>query len=308
MISKCLSATFLAVGLIILGFLNVPQIRAQSTQTAAAPLPSFEVASVKRSRSGENTAFHATPNRLTIRNTLMQYIIEYAYGHDWGEFGFTQLRHDQVVGGPRWVYPGEFDYEGYDIDAKVEDSVAEKFGRDCGADAFAHYGCAYRSQMMLMLQSLLADRFKLKVRWETKQGPVYALVIARGGPKFLHTKFEVPDHAAMQRNPALRPPCPDGMACIKQYMSMGRMADWLTQSLRVGRPVIDQTGLEGGYYIKIQWMPRQRQTEMDGAPPPGPSGPDIYTALQQHLGLKLKPTKGPVEYLVIEHIERPSEN
>jgi uncharacterized protein (TIGR03435 family) len=298
-------------GVVAFGLLSVVPILAQSSPPANAPLPSFEVVSVKRSRSGENTAFHAAPNRLIIRNTLMEYIIEISYGHDLGEFGFTELAHDQTVGGPSWVYPGEFDYEGYDIDAKVDDSLAEKFGKDCGADAFAHHGCAYRSQMLLMLQSLLADRCKLRVRHETKEGPVYALVIAKGGPKFLHTKFTVYSYAAMAQNPALRPPCPAGMVCVQQYTSMGLLADWLARSWRIGRPVIDQTGLQGGYYIKLQYVPEQTGSptaEIGSAPPLGPSGPSIFTAFQQQLGLKLVPTKGPVDSLVIEHIERPSEN
>jgi uncharacterized protein (TIGR03435 family) len=297
-------------GPVVFGLVNAPPVRAQSAQTADAPLPSFEVASVRRSRSGENTSFHVLPNRLTVRNYLIAYLIEFAYGHDLGEFGINGLRHNQVVGGPSWIYPGEFDYEGYDIDTKVDDSVAEKFGRDCGA-AFFHGSCGYRHQMMLMVQSLLADRFKLKVRHETKESRVYALVIAKGGPKFLHTTFPMPDDAAMQRNPALRPPCPAGMFCYQDYLSMGRVADWLSESRGVDRPVIDQTGLDGGYYIKIQWAREQPQSGnagMDNTAPFGPSGPSIFTALQQQLGLKLEPTKGPVESIVIEHIERPSEN
>lgn len=274
-------------------------------------MPSFEVTSVKRSRPGEDTAFHARPNRLVVRNMPTQYLIEIAYGHDWGEFGFTELGHDEVVGGPSWIRPGEFDYEGYDIEGKVEDSVAEKFGKDCGERAFAHSACGYRSQMMLMFQSLLADRFKLRVRHETKEGPIYALVIAKGGPKFLHTTFPVPDTTATGPGPAPRPPCPPGMVCVQHYMSMGLMADWLTRGERVGRPVIDQTGLQGGYYIKIQWAREQPQgsdTATGMAPPLLPSGPSIFAALQQQLGLKLEPTKGPVQVLVIDHIEKPSEN
>jgi uncharacterized protein (TIGR03435 family) len=163
--------------------------------------------------------------------------------------------------------------------------------------------------MILMFQSLLTDRFKLQVRRETRELPVYALVVAKGGPKF--SKSASPDSAAAQNStlpPPKRPPCPSGMFCEQDYLTMGRVADWLSESRGVDRPVIDQTGLDGGYYIKIQWVPEQRQAEIGSAAPLGPSGPDIFTALQQQLGLKLKPTKGPVEFLVIDHIERPSEN
>jgi len=296
-------------GSIVLGHINDPQIRAQSAPAASTPLPSFEVASVKRSNSHEDTSFHIQPNRLTVRNYLTAYLIEWAYGHDLGDFGFVKLRDNQLGGGPDWVRGGEFGYEGYDIDAKVDDSLAAKFGRDCGRGFF--YGrCAYRQQMILMLQSLFADRFKLKVRRETKEGPVYALVVAKGGPKFPTSLPPDSDPGAQNSAvpPPRRPPCPAGMFCYQDYLSMGRVADWLSDSRGVDRPVIDQTGLDGSYYIKIQWAPEQRQAETGSAASLGPPGPDIFTALQQQLGLKLKPTKGPVETLVIEHIERPSEN
>jgi len=285
-------------------------------------LPSFEVASVKRSRPGEDSSLKILPNRLAVRNMVMEEIIGYVYGHDMGEFGFAPPRPNELMGGPSWVYGGDFGYEGYDIEAKVDDSLAGKFGEDCGP-AFYHGSCGYREQLILMFQSLLADRFKLKMGRETKVLPVYALTVAEGGPKFLQTKFEVPDYAAMARNPTLprphRPPCPAGMTCRREYMSMARLADWLSHIPEIGRPIIDHTGLLGGYYINIQFARPQSPsgismgTENGSAgmtisPPLEPSGPSIFTAFQQQLGLKLVPTKGPVEYLVIEHIERPSEN
>ncbi len=295
-------------GLVVAGYTSGRQIPARSPQAAGASVPSFEVASIKRSGSGENTEFHILPDRLTVRNYLLAYLVGFAYGRDLGEFGFLELRHNQVVGGPRWINPGEFDYEGYDIDAKVDDSLAAQFGQDCGM-AFFRGRCAYRQQMISMLQSLLADRFKLKVRRETEEGPVYALVVAKGGPKFQASLPPDADSREGSKVPApKRPPCPAGVLCYQDYLSMGRLAAWLSDSRGVDRPVIDQTGLEGGYYIKIQWAPEQRQAEIGSAASLGPPGPDIFAALQQQLGLKLKPTKGPVETLVIEHIERPSEN
>lgn len=175
-------------------------------------MPTFEVASVRRSRPEENSSFHIVPNRLSIRNWFVSHIIQFAYARDQGEFGFTQLRDDQLVGGPNWIYPGTFSYEGYDIVAKVDDSVAARFGRDCGA-AFLRGNCGYRHEMMLMLQSLLADRFKLQVRRETEEGRVYDLVIAKGGPKFLHTKLPVPNFPVPAQRPIAPLPCPAGLAC-----------------------------------------------------------------------------------------------
>jgi uncharacterized protein (TIGR03435 family) len=215
---------------------------------------------------------------------------------------------------------GEFGYEGYDIDAKVDDSLAEKFGKDCGR-AFFRGRCAYRQQMILMLQSLFADRFKLRVRRETKEGPVYALVVAKGGPKF-PTSLP-PDSQERAENSALPPPkrqpCPPGWLCLREYTTMTRLADWFSASPQLGRPVIDQTGVEGLCYLELRYAREQGQTEggtgsessnsgVGTAPPLVPSGPSLFSALQDQLGLKLKPTKGPVETLVIEHIERPTDN
>jgi uncharacterized protein (TIGR03435 family) len=250
---------------------------------------------------------------------LTEYLIEWAYGTDLGDYGFMKLRDNQVVGGPDWVRAGEFGYEGYDIEAKVDDALAEQFGKDCGV-AFFHGRCAYRQQLMLMFQSLFEDRFKLRVRRDTKEGPVYALVVAKGGPKF---QSGLPPETIIHRHdhslpPPKREPCPPRWLCLQEYTTMARLADWFSGDPQLGRPVIDRTGLTGVCYIKLQFAREPSPGGMSAAqdsgagaslaPPPVPAGPSIFTALQQQLGLKLKPTKGPVETLVIEHIERPSEN
>jgi uncharacterized protein (TIGR03435 family) len=225
-------------------------------------------------------------------------LIELAYGHDFGDFGFRSLRDDRLVGGPIWVGgwigPKGLQYEGYDVDAKVDDSLAEKFGKDCG-HAFYDGSCGYREQMILMVQSLLADRFKLKVRRETREDRVYALVVAKDGPKFLHTTFALPP-----------PPCPAEMYCLQGYISMGLLADRLSAGL-TDFPVIDQTGLKGGYYINLQW-PLKPSVAGTHIAPQVASKASMFAALPQQLGLELEPTQGPVEVLVIDHIERPAEN
>jgi uncharacterized protein (TIGR03435 family) len=166
--------------------------------------------------------------------------------------------------------------------------------------------------MMSMFQSLLVDRFKLKVRHEIREGRVYALVIAKGGPKFLHTKSPVDDRTATDRNSTPLPPegptFSAGLWCYQDYLSMDQLADWLTRSLRVGRPVIDQTELKGSYYIKLQWAPEELQADVGISPGLESSGPSIFGALQQQLGLKLEPTRGPVEVFIVDHVEKPSEN
>ena len=311
-----LSSALAGVGVIapaVAGFLINHQVFAQTVQTAREAAPSFEVASIKLCRDRENSTTHILPNRLTIRDMPLDYYIKLAYGHDLGQFGFRMLRDQQLVGGPSWMYGHLSGYDGYDIDAKVEDSLAAKFAKlRCGSFTFGP--CGYREQMILMLQSLLAERFKLKVRRETTQVPVYALVIAKGGAKFLHTKFDTSDDPAHEADPTLprppRPPCPTGIACWHNYGSMGLVVDILSGYSEIGRPVLDRTGLEGGYYLDLQFAIGRSMAASAGADtvPPEPVGPSIFSALQQQLGLKLKPTKGPVESIVIEHIERPTEN
>lgn len=286
-------------------------IQAQSVPASEAP--SFEVASIRRSNIKENSSIKVLPDRFTARNQSLDYYIKLAYGHDLGDFGFWSLRDDQLTGGPSWVYGAIGRYEGYDVDAKVDDTLAEGFSK-LGCGSFLRGRCAYRSQMLQMLQTLLADRFQLKVRQETRQVPVYALVVAKGGPKFLHAKFDTPDDPAHKQNPSLPrplpPPCPEGMICWQNYASMALLADVLCYRYPIERPVFDRTGLEGGYYLKVQFAheaPLSASAGTDGAPPPL-AGPSIFTALEEQLGLKLVNTKGPVQVIVIEHIERPSEN
>jgi uncharacterized protein (TIGR03435 family) len=163
--------------------------------------------------------------------------------------------------------------------------------------------------IMLMVRSLLLDRFGLQVTHETREVPAYALVVAKGGPKFLHTTFPLTDSGAIGKNPGDR--CQPGMPCALMHTSIGQIANWLSMFPEIHRPVIDQTGLKGGYYIQLQWTSDEMgnsNSRSGTASPPVYIGPSIFTALQQQLGLKLESTKDSVEVIVIDHIERPSEN
>jgi len=257
----------------------------------------FKVVSVKRSRREENSLRHVTPDGITFINLPPEAIIEIAYGHDFGDFGFRDLENARLLGGPSWARdwlgPEGFNYEGYDVVAKVDDSLARRFGEDSDGHLFWNGRCPYRHEMMLMLQSLLADRFKLKVRYERRDVPIYALIAARDDPKILHTTFPLPP-----------PPCPADMRCLQAYSSMARLAQVLDM---LDRPVVDQTGLNGAYYIKLQW-PRNPSVTGTHIAPNFASTAFMFTALEQELGLKLEPTQGPVDFLVIDRIERPTEN
>jgi uncharacterized protein (TIGR03435 family) len=174
--------------------------------------------------------------------------------------------------------------------------------------------------MGLMVQGLLADRFQLKVSHATKDLPVYALVVAKNGPKLHEAKpgdtypngirgLDGVAHPGMMR---MGPGQLTGQA-----LEMGALTTVLSQQL--GRTILDHTGLKGQYDISLQWTPDVGEGMMFGGPagpkppgenpaPPESTGPSIYTALQEQLGLKLDSTKGPVEIVVVDRVEQPSEN
>jgi uncharacterized protein (TIGR03435 family) len=172
-----------------------------------------------------------------------------------------------------------------------------------------------------MLQALLQDRFKLTLHRETKELPVYSLVVAKNGPKLQEAKPAEPDGNGIRG--------PDGRPAVGgHFVRMARgelnghslgMADivrLLTQQL--GRTVLDRTGLTGNYDFTLQWTPDEGQPPgfkepaggqgIGSSAPRDSSWPSIFTAIQEQLGLKLESQRGPVEILVIDHAERPSPN
>ena len=173
-----------------------------------------------------------------------------------------------------------------------------------------------------MLRALLADRFQLTLHRETKDLPIYALVIAKNGLKLHEAK---PDDTYPNGIKG-----PDGRALKGAHlMRMGRgeltgqalATDELVRLLsqQLGRTVLDKTGLKGNYDFTLKWTPDDSEAPMlkgpaggppsgGNAAPPESSGTSIFTAIQEQLGLKLESQKGPVEVLVIDHVEKPSEN
>ena len=219
--------------------------------------PAFDVASVKPNRSGSgNSTHHDRHGTLTATNVTLQYCIKLAYG----------VKDYQIVG-PAWLSS-----ERYDIQAKTSNSDP--------------------AQYRAMIQTLLADRFKLQVRRGTKDLPVYALVVGRRGPKLHETEAGAEhDNAGRDR-------------LIGQKMSMAHLADRLSQL--VGRPVLDMTGLDGVFDLELRWTPDDERRR-EGDTSDGPSS--IFTAIQEQLGLKLEARKAPLEIIVVEHAEKvPSEN
>jgi uncharacterized protein (TIGR03435 family) len=295
---KLLLATIgLAVIVVPIGFglLNAIPSRAQSQpRDANATAHVYEVASIKPNKSGDNMVrMMNKPEGLSARGATLDMLMQNAYG----------VRYFQISGSPSWSKS-----EKYDIEAKMDGSVADEL-RKLSDDQ-------REIETRRMLQALLAERFQLKLHSETKELPLYALVIAKNGSKLPVAKsgdtypngFKGPDGGGgagmvfMQGN---------GGPVTGQGVPIKDLVHLLSQQL--GRTVVDRTGLTGKYDFTLKWTPEENQDPpgppgIDNAPPPDSLAPSIFTAVQEQLGLKLESQKGPVEILVIDHVERPSEN
>ncbi|MGP8260781.1 MAG: TIGR03435 family protein [Acidobacteriaceae bacterium] len=219
------------------------------------------------------------PDGYHVENGTLKFFIMEAYGVKW----------DSIVGGPDWI-----DTTGYDIDAKVTPAVDAPPPK------------LNRAERRQMIQSMLADRFKLVVHNETKDAPIYELDLAKGGSKL---PIATPnDTFAKGINGLDGNPVSSGYPVMLsrgrlfgQSVTIASLIDYLKQELK--RPVVDKTGLTGKYDLSLQWTP-------DNTLPDSPlaGGPSIFTAVQEQLGLKLTSTHGPVKTLVIDHVEPPSPN
>jgi uncharacterized protein (TIGR03435 family) len=246
-------------------------------QPQTAPLP-FDVAVIKPSAvTNGNFAFRTLPGgRLLATGVTLKMVIMYAY----------DVKAFRISGEPGWVNTALWDME-----AKVEGTQ----GRTSPA------------QRRRMVRALLEDRFQLKVRHETREMPVFALVAGKGGSMLTpHTGAPPPPEQRIRMG--------RGLFSVKQGSTAPLVAELERQ---LWRPVVDKTGLEGEYDYTLQWKPEPGQggAESLGLPPqPEPQppadsdGPSIFTALREQLGLRLDSQKGPVEIIVIEGVEKPSAN
>jgi len=274
------------------GLVNAPQSEATGpTVESAGPKPSFEVASIKPNHSaGSFISMRMAPGgRFTANNITAKQLIENAY----------DIRGFQISGGPKWL-----DSTKYDIVAKAADSPQ----KDENTLSESERNLLVNRNRQ-RLQSLLASRFNLQCHSTTKEGTVYELLVAKNGPKLQVTHGQ---ELSPNRGMRMRPGQLEGQSATISFLARAL-------SGQLGRTVVDKTGLTGLYNFTLQWTPDQRQTQMfkgpgagpgepDGAATPDTSGPSIFTAVQEQLGLKLESAKGPVEILVIDHVEPPSEN
>jgi uncharacterized protein (TIGR03435 family) len=271
----CAAATFVLIPLCF------AQSAASQTGTAApggltsASSPEFDVA-VIRPNPGDTTGHShiwssASDGNFKAQNVTALDLIRYA-------FGMPEMR---ISGGPGWMRSAKFDLE-----AKSDPAIDARLR---GLDS-----AAAREQKRHMLQALLADRFALKVHQETRELPIYALVVAKGGPRFQPSKI----NGTTINNGS-------GQITVKgSDHTLALLAEQLSRSL--GRIVVDKTGLDGRYELSLKWAPDDAPA--GGATASADTGPSIFTAIQEQLGLKLESGKGPVPILVIDHLDLPSQN
>jgi uncharacterized protein (TIGR03435 family) len=243
--------------------------------------PAFEVASVKPAAQAGG-ADHWGPGTVSLNGESIATLLSRAYG----------VKRYQIDG-PAWLFTQE-----YDINAKMPSGAS-------------------REQIPAMLQSLLAERFRLAFHRETKSLPVYGLVVAKGGPKLIGAGSSAPPGwpVHLQSGRVSFVGGPYSASGITGQMRTAELANFLTNNL--DRPVLDFTGLKGTYYIDIKWTPDERAPiaqepaglDDDGAAEAGAPGTSIFSVLQDTLGLRLETRKAGVEVLVIDHAEKtPTQN
>lgn len=263
---------------------------------SSEPLPTFEVSTIRPWRPASAPASAGVPDGTAPARKVtkvapvgtsrpvsdrldfigqVELLIESAYG-------LPMSSEQRIIGGPEWV---RSESDRYEVVAKIEDSRFAAMQRLSQTEQ--------QRQLALMEQALLADRFKLKVHFEMREMPVYALVVAKGGVKLAAAA----DGETMQLS----------LAGSGQELGLVAKAVTLDEFVRSpflridGRTIQNQTNLDGRFDFSLRWA-RQGPGAVSG------DQPDLFTALQEQLGLKLTPARAPVEVIVINDIERPEEN
>jgi bla regulator protein blaR1 len=260
----------------------------------SGPLPSYEVATIKTMDPKAPGAGMTMPSGARF-HCVKNYILN--------AYGVSTLSQEQLVGGPAWVTA-----EDYVIEGKAPEELRAAMLKMTNDER--------RDTNRKMQQSLLADRFKLKVHFETREMAVYELEPAKGGlkvtevpapPPFVPgTPPPPPGGGAPVMRPGMlsvRMPGPQGGAgsVLGMAMTMATLISMLRQTPEVGgRAIVDKTGFKSNFDVNLKWAGFGSGSDVDG--------PSFFTALEEQLGLKLKATKGMVEVLVIDSIERPTEN
>jgi uncharacterized protein (TIGR03435 family) len=237
--------------------------------------PVFDVAAI-RPNPGDTTGHShiwssASDGNFKAQNVTAMDLIRYSSG----------MPETRIAGGPAWMRSAK-----WNVEAKSDLAMdAQLRGLD---------SVPAREQKQHMLQALLADRFALKAHEENRELPIYALVVAKGGPRFQPSKI---NGTTINNGNAY-------ITVTGSDHTVALLAEQLSRAL--GRVVVDRTGLDGRYELSLKWTPDDAAAPSSTAN--ADAGPSIFTAIQEQLGLKLESGKGPVPILVVDHIETPSEN
>jgi uncharacterized protein (TIGR03435 family) len=251
----------------------IPEPPAKLPPMAADAQPSFEVATIKPSKPDQPGKYFSVRGRnFTTGNTTLVDMLSFAYG----------VHKKQIIGLPEWADTDKFDLAG-EPDAPGAPSL---------------------KQWNSMMQKLLAERFKLTFHHDKKELSVYAITVAKTGSRLTPSQGD-----------------PNGLPG-NFFRGLGDMVNvnstlqdfaGVMQAAVLDRPVVDQTGLTGRFDFMLKWTPDESQFSGMGVKVPPPSDkadapPSLYTAIQEQLGLKLDPVKAPVDVMVVDHVEKPSEN
>jgi uncharacterized protein (TIGR03435 family) len=244
----------------------------------------FDAVSVKPNKGGDGSmSWRTTPDGFKMVNIGLVQLIEFAYG-------LNNATDEQVSGLPGWAKDAHFDLE-----AKV------------GEDDLAAYKELKDDQKSAMLAGVLEDRFKMKAHRESRELPIYNLVVAKGGPKLKAADPADTYEKGMKFGDKLAGPGAmsmqmDGNATHAEFQgcTLDRLVPTLTNAM--GRKVVDRTGLTGKYDFSFVYTPEEAKDDANA------KAPHLLTALQEQLGLKLEPAKGPVDSVVVDHVEQPTEN
>ena len=248
------------------------QTVSSSTDAPQQKFAAFDVATIKQSKPDEKGRFMLMQgtHRFVAQNFTLKLLIAGAYN----------LNSKTISGGPTWMETEHFDIVAITPgDARPE-----------------------REEQMTMLRKLLADRFKLTFHRERKEFSIYELAVANGGPKLRPSP-------ASDAPPALVSTVyPDKLVLPARNTTMADFVAMMQRAM-MDRPVVDKTGLKGRYDFDLQWAPDE--TQFQGELPRAPTDaqePPLFTAVREQLGLEFKATRGPIDALVVDGAERPTEN
>ena len=273
---KCFGAILAAAVIVLVAMVLAPMtVRAQDAAAASGPTkppmmakdadPDWDVTTVKQSDPGEKMDYMYFRGRhLVVHNEAVRDMLRTAYS----------VQNNQIVGLPDWANTERFDADGVpDVDGQPS-----------------------MKQFQGLMQKMLEERFGLKVHTEKREMPVFALTVTKGGPKLMTRNTDDPNGGPRR----------------KVDVSSGQISNDFTNTsmpdlalmllLQVDRPIVDQTGLQGGYDFKLQWTMDESHLTDANAPP------GLFTAIQEQLGLKLEPVKAMADVLVIDKVERPGQN